>query len=455
MGLDSVGDLALHVILTKLGPKETATAACVNKKLRSLASEDSLWFKFCSQDLHLNHPLDPLGNSTPSFKVSYQLWREAFSMYPWLLVMRVNRCWGRLKNWFDINFPEAKATLRKGVSEADIQESEGILKVKLPLPTRILYRFCDGQEFTKSLVSSHGSSLGLIGGYSFYQHFVNVYLLPLTEVISETKAIVRRPRFSSRSKYIVVAASSTNVEKFFFLNCTTGQLYVGTANLPTHGEMIPCVPNALISSVHNFNGDQQADAMLLWLEEHVRRLENGIIKLREEGGFKSINLFPEEPPLCSTAITNGVKVRASAVFVPESADLQNDNEMYAFSYSIRMSLLPEGCVIQGICFNSCQLHRRHWIIRANDIVISDVNGEAVIGEFPLLLPGGKEFVYESCTPLPTSLGSIEGSYTFVPGSCDNHDLTCRPRVRSCKPLKEIVVIRCMANEPLPALFSAP
>ncbi|KAG6663865.1 hypothetical protein CIPAW_02G052100 [Carya illinoinensis] len=151
MGLDSVGDLALNVILTKLGPKETATAACVNKKLRSLASEDSLWFKFCSQDLHLNHPLDPLGNSTPSFKVSYQLWREAFSMYPWLLVMRVNRCWGRLKNWFDINFPEAKATLRKGVSEADIQESERILKVKLPLPTRILYRFCDGQEFTKSL----------------------------------------------------------------------------------------------------------------------------------------------------------------------------------------------------------------------------------------------------------------------------------------------------------------
>ncbi|XP_041000256.1 F-box protein SKIP16-like [Juglans microcarpa x Juglans regia] len=421
MGLESVGDLALHVILTKLGPKETATAACVNKKLRSLASEDSLWFKFCSQDLHLNHPLDPLGNSTPSFKVSYQLWREAFSMYPWLLVMRVNRCWGRLKNWLDINFPEAKATLCKGVSEADIQESERILKVKLPLPTRILYRFCDGQEscLKQSLVSSHGSSLGLIGGYSFYQHFVNVYLLPLTEVILKTKAIVRRPAFSSRSKYIVVAASSTYVEKFFFLNCTTGQLYVGTANLPTHGEMIPCVPNALISSVHDFNGDQQQDAMLLWLEEHVRRLENGVIKLREEGGFKSINLFPEDSPLCSTAITNGVKVRASAVFVPESADLHNENEMYTFSYSIRMSLLPEGCVIHGICFSSCQLHRRHWIIRANESVVSDVNGEAVIGEFPLLLPGGKEFVYESCTPLPTSLGSIEGSYTFVPGRLKN------------------------------------
>ncbi|KAK9205913.1 hypothetical protein WN943_016183 [Citrus x changshan-huyou] len=43
-------------------------------------------------------------------------------------------------------FPEAKATLRKGASEADIQELEKSLKVKLPVPTRILYRFCDGQE---------------------------------------------------------------------------------------------------------------------------------------------------------------------------------------------------------------------------------------------------------------------------------------------------------------------
>lgn len=67
--LEAVGDLALHVILTKLGPKDTATAACVSKKLRSSASEESLWSKFCSQDLDLKQPLDPLGNPTPSFKV--------------------------------------------------------------------------------------------------------------------------------------------------------------------------------------------------------------------------------------------------------------------------------------------------------------------------------------------------------------------------------------------------
>ena len=224
--------------------------------------------------------------------------------------MRVKRCWGRLKNWLSINFPEAEATLRKGVSEIEIQESERILKVKLPLPTRILYRFCDGQEF-KAKKSSGGageSSLGLIGGYSFYTHLVNVFLLPLNVAVLKTKEIIRQIGLSSRSQYIVVAASYTESEKVFFLNCITGQLHVGTVNLATEGEMIPCVPNVLISSVHDSNGDQQQDAMLLWLEEHARRLENGMIKLREKGGTRSISLFPEEPPLCSTAITNGVKV---------------------------------------------------------------------------------------------------------------------------------------------------
>ncbi|KAJ0033995.1 hypothetical protein Pint_25838 [Pistacia integerrima] len=97
-----------------------------------------------------------------------------------------------------------------------------------------------------------------------------------------------------------------------------------------------------------------------------------------------------------------------------------------------MSLIPERFIIGGMNFSSCQLHRRPWLIRANDVVVSNVGGEAVIGmicfyekpwpshssliclQFPLLRPGEKEFAYESCAPLPTSSGSVKGSFTFVP-----------------------------------------
>ncbi|XP_015887009.2 F-box protein SKIP16 isoform X1 [Ziziphus jujuba] len=417
MALESVGDLALNLILSKLEPEDTAKSSCVSKKLRSSASEETLWSRFCADELGLSQPIDPLGNPTPSFKICYQIWRKEFCIYPWSLVKRVRRCWDRLRSWLAVNFPEAGATLRKGATEDDIKELENALKVKLPLPTRVLYRFVDGQEFHGKdyITSVFGCPLGLIGGYIFYDQCVNVYMLPLRQVILETREIRRELHFPGKSKYVAVACSSTVDEKFFFLNCFNGQLYVGTQNLPHYGEMIPCVPDELIRSVHDCNGDQQQDATLLWLEEHVRRLESGIIKLCEYGNIKCISLFPEETPLCSTAITNGVKVRASAVFVPENANLKNDQEKYLFAYLIRMSLLPEGCIVNGMSFSSCQLHWRHWIIRANDTVTSDVNAEAVIGKFPLLKPGEEEFVYESCTPLTSSTGSVEGSFTFVPG----------------------------------------
>ncbi|KAL2469442.1 F-box protein SKIP16 [Abeliophyllum distichum] len=417
MGLESVGGLAMHIILSKLGPSDAASVSCVGKTFHGWASDDSLWAKFCSADLELSSPLDHHGNPAPSFKAAYQAWREAFAMYPWSLVTRAKRCWSKLKSWLAVNFPEVLPTLRKGASEAEISEFENSLKVKLPLPTRLLYRFCDGQELPNEEFNGSFPStlLGIMGGYSLFDHLVNVFLLPLSQVILDTKGIKHQLGFSSRSEYIVVAASATYSEKIFFLNCSTGQLFVGTRNLAINGEMLPCVPDALISSVHESKGIQQQDAMLLWLEEHGRRLHDGTIKVRREGKIRSINLFPEQSPLCSSAITNGVKVRASAVFVPEFSNLQDESEKFFFAYSIRLSLSPGGCVINAMTFSSCQLYWRHWCICANDAIISNVNGEAVIGKFPLLHPGEDEFVYESCTSLPSSRGSVEGSFTFVPG----------------------------------------
>ncbi|KAL3506765.1 hypothetical protein ACH5RR_032147 [Cinchona calisaya] len=419
MALESVGGLAMHVILSKLDPADTASVACVSRRFRTWASDDELlWSKFCLDDLDLKSPLDPLGNSTPSYKEAYRTWRDAFHMYPWSLVTRVKRCWDRIKNWLAANFPEVLDTLRRGASEEEIKALEMSLKLKLPLPTRVLYRFCDGQELIADEFtgSTPWSLLGLIGGYSFYEHLVNVSLLPLHQVIVETKDIVRQLGFNNRSKYIVVAAASTYMEKIFFLNCTSGQLHVGARNLTSDGEMFPCVPGSLISSVHDAKGSQVQDAMLLWLEEHGRRLESGIVKVRQEGKIRGINLFAELPPLCCTAVTNGVKVRASAVFVPEGSNRHDENDKYLFAYSVRMSLLPDGCIINGTNFGSCQLYWRHWVIRVNDAIVGNVNAEAVIGKFPLLRPGEEEFVYESCTFLSSLSGSIEGSFTFFPGS---------------------------------------
>ncbi|KAJ0526446.1 putative ApaG domain, F-box-like domain superfamily, ApaG domain superfamily protein [Helianthus annuus] len=412
-GLENIGGLAFEIIVSKLEPCEVAAVACVNKRFKDWASDESLWSLYCSKDLALSSPLDPLGNPCSSFKAAYGAWREAYGMYPWPLVRRVKNVWDRIRIWLTGNFPEVLPTLCKGASEVELNELEKSLKVKLPLPTRVLYRFCDGQKVCTKVSSERVKNLcGLIGGYSYYNYLVNVFLLPLNVIIKETRDVTRLLEFT-RPKYIVTAVSAYN-EKMFFLDCEVGQLYVGTRNLLSRGEMMPCVPNGLIASVHDSRSGSQQDAMLLWLEEHVRRLENGIIKLREEGNIRSISLFPEQSPTCSLATTYGVQVRASAVFIPEFSDLTEEAQEYMFGYSIRMLLKPGGCFVHGMSFDSCQLYRRHWIIKSNNNVVGDFNGEAVIGQFPLLRSGKKEFVYECCITSAASPGSIEGSYTFIP-----------------------------------------
>ncbi|XP_058102487.1 F-box protein SKIP16-like isoform X2 [Magnolia sinica] len=388
MGLENLEDLVIHTILLKLRPENAAVVACVNRRFRYSASDEQLWRIFCSEDLDLSSPQDPSGQPISSFKVTYKLWKEAFCMYPWPLVRRAKKCWSMIQTWMALNFPEAASTLQKGASEAKLKEVEDKLRVKLPVATRVLYRLCDGQDIAQA---SSGFRLGLIGGYSFYGYVVNVCLLPLNQVISQTRKFVSQLGFFNRSKHILVASSMFR-EKSFFLNCVTGQLFVGTED----GQMMSCVPDALISSVHDMNGDLPQDAMLLWLEEHGRRLQSGMIRVHEEGKIRSISLFPEAAPYCSTAVTNGVQIRASAVIVPELCNFQS-RQTYYFSYSIRMRLLPQGCILDGVNYPSCQLYWRQWIIRANDAVVSDVNGAAVIGKV-----GGPQRKTLSCGGGPVS-----------------------------------------------------
>ncbi|KAK1386356.1 F-box protein SKIP16 [Heracleum sosnowskyi] len=420
MGIEILGSLEIRKILTKLGPKEIAKVGCVNHYFQDWASDDSIWSQFCALELHLYFPEDPLGNRTPSFKEAYHAWRESFAMYPWSLVLRVRICWERIKSWLVVHFPEAVSTLRKGVTEDKLNHLEKCLGVKLPLPTRLLYRFCDGQDVVQEYNQNFSERLlGLIGGYSFTGYLVNVYLLPLDEVISMKDVVKRQCIQHVRSligtEYLVVAASSTENMKFFFLDCSTGELFVGARNVLDYGEISPCVPDDMIRSIHDVRDCEQQDGLLLWLEEHGRRLESGLVNVRKERNTRYICLFPEDPSLCYAAVSNGVQVRASAVFIPELSVTDFDSIKDCFTYSIRMSLKPEGCIINGMRFDSCQLYREHRIIRENDNVVSETIEETVVGKNPILHPGEKEFVYQGCIYISTSQGSIKGSYTFVPG----------------------------------------
>jgi ApaG protein len=95
-----------------------------------------------------------------------------------------------------------------------------------------------------------------------------------------------------------------------------------------------------------------------------------------------------------------IRVTAIAQFLPDQSEPGSDQ--YVFSYTIR---------IHNGAHQPVQLLRRHWWVTYGDQVI-EVEGEGVVGEQPVIEPGGV-YEYTSGTLLPAESGSMYGTYQMV------------------------------------------
>lgn len=102
-----------------------------------------------------------------------------------------------------------------------------------------------------------------------------------------------------------------------------------------------------------------------------------------------------------SAETAGVVVRVSVSFLPEQSEPSRGQWFWA--YHIR---------IENGGDQSVQLLTRHWVITDGRGARHLVEGEGVVGEQPLILPGAS-FDYVSGCPLPTPTGSMQGSYHMM------------------------------------------
>lgn len=92
-----------------------------------------------------------------------------------------------------------------------------------------------------------------------------------------------------------------------------------------------------------------------------------------------------------------VKVVAQPQFIGQHED------KFAFSYTIYITNRSDQTIT---------LKNRHWIISHADGTVEEVIGEGVIGKTPQLAPG-ESYSYTSGALIPTSVGSMRGSYGFV------------------------------------------
>jgi ApaG protein len=101
------------------------------------------------------------------------------------------------------------------------------------------------------------------------------------------------------------------------------------------------------------------------------------------------------------AITAGVTVRVSVNFMPDQSRI--DAGRWFWVYHIRIENNREGTI---------QLLTRHWRISDSRGTVNLVDGEGVVGETPILPPGGTHDYVSGCE-LTTRQGSMEGHYTFA------------------------------------------
>ena len=105
-------------------------------------------------------------------------------------------------------------------------------------------------------------------------------------------------------------------------------------------------------------------------------------------------------PEMSEMVTQGIRVGASAFYLPQESD--PDEGRYAFGYTI---------VIANEGDRPAKLLTRHWVIIDAEGRREDVRGPGVVGETPRLEPG-EAFKYQSLCPLRTAWGTMEGSYAL-------------------------------------------
>jgi ApaG protein len=99
-----------------------------------------------------------------------------------------------------------------------------------------------------------------------------------------------------------------------------------------------------------------------------------------------------------SSVTEGVRVSVVSSFLPRKSS--PERRRYVFAYRI---------TIANESSQTVQLLRRHWMISDENGQVTEVHGEGVVGEQPVLGPGA-DYTYTSGAVLETPTGTMEGHY---------------------------------------------
>ena len=111
-----------------------------------------------------------------------------------------------------------------------------------------------------------------------------------------------------------------------------------------------------------------------------------------------------------STVTRQIEVKVTPKFLPDRSSPENG--YFFWAYTVKLTNLGRETV---------QLKTRHWRITDAQGKLQEVRGQGVIGEQPVLKPGGN-FEYTSGVPLPTPSGFMVGTYGMVTEAGEPFDI---------------------------------
>jgi ApaG protein len=116
----------------------------------------------------------------------------------------------------------------------------------------------------------------------------------------------------------------------------------------------------------------------------------------------------------SDTTTRGIRIQVRSQFLPERSSPRDGS--YQFQYRVRISNLGP---------DTAQLLSREWIVTNAEGEVEVYNGPGVVGEQPVIPPGGS-FEYTSFCPLRTPVGTMQGSYQMVTATGERFNALIAP-----------------------------
>lgn len=384
-------------------------------------------------------PCDRVG-ACDSWRAAYRRWssvarrvqyhEQGFDARAWMTVARA---------WRDIKAALAEQSMDAIVASLRPPAAPEALRKVGVRSLRYAYAIHDGQALAfdaarrrqdRAAMRDSQQSVfhGLFGGVSAYDYVV------CTRFVSITEAMARSPPedgIEDDDTHDIHFAANYDGSWRFVASANDGSLRLPTGGASYSETMFANDGQGLAAAA-----PETHNAFAQWFATYAARVRLRAYRVAPlmpdaPDGTRGIVLFPDgdagDDCHVSEAITRGVRVRASAVYLPNSPS--------GYAYSIRIRRVSDDAP------ESCQLRTRHWHINDGERT-STVSGEGVVGKFPVLtstgwrddsqvanmthgfstavLPGEDregEFVYQSFSGMTRGPrgGSFRGELEFVPG----------------------------------------